>query len=269
MEKLNLKIDKDKCTKCGLCVTNCDCGVLAKDETGYPMTKAEEYCLSCQHCLASCPTGAFNAFGKSSESSILNKDFVNPDDMLGLIKTRRSCRHYKHENVSAENIQKLKDMLAWVPTGCNNHGLHFSIIEDIDIMDRYRQLTLDKLKKVLRFIPIKGKLKPYKTALLEGKDVIYQGAPHLIAVSVPKNAPCKEQDPIIALSYFELYANSLGLGSLWCGFATMSAKMFPSLYKKLNIPKTHKLSYIMLFGNPDIKFIKGTLPKPCPFSVVK
>ena len=54
---------------------------------------------------------------------------INSDDVLNLIQSRRSIRNYKQENVSKDTIQKLKDMLNYVPTGKNNHALHFSFID--------------------------------------------------------------------------------------------------------------------------------------------
>ena len=145
-----LKIDKEKCSKCGLCVKHCDCGFLTVDEEGYPKfdKNKEKFCLKCQHCLASCPNGAFSIFGKSSADSVKVKDYVNPDDMLGLIKTRRSCRHYKNENLDKETLSKLKNMLAWAPTGCNYHGLHFSVVEDVEVMASYKECTYKNLKKI-------------------------------------------------------------------------------------------------------------------------
>ena len=69
----------------------------------------------------------------------------NPDMILNLIQTRRSVRKYKQENVSPETIQKLKDMLKWVPTGCNYHRLHFSFIDDINVMNKFRNHVNEKI----------------------------------------------------------------------------------------------------------------------------
>lgn len=271
MTNMNLTIDKTKCTKCGLCIKGCDSCILEADSDGYPsvIKDLEEQCIGCQHCLASCPTGAFSIFGKSSADAIANKQFVDPQDLLGLIKTRRSCRRYKQQNVPQETIDKLKEMLAWAPTGCNDRGLHFCMVEDIEIMHMLSTQTINKVKKISPFIPSIGLIKYFKELLAEGKDPIYLNAPHMIVACINKKAPCKDYDPIIALSYFELYANSLGLGTTWCGIATGFLKLFPSIRKYLNIPSTHKLAYVMLFGLPDIKFAKGTLPDPCGFSSLK
>jgi hypothetical protein len=57
------------------------------------------------------------------------------------------------------------------------------------------------------------------------------------AVSRKMFAPgCDMVDPIIALSYFELYAASLGLGTLWDDFAVTVASAIPEVHKKLEIP---------------------------------
>lgn len=269
MTELNFLLDKDKCIKCGLCTKLCGFSAIEPSEEGYPECKDEKSCIMCQHCFASCPTGAISILGKKSENSIKKEAFVDPENMLNLIKTRYSCRNYKDENVSEQTIAKLKEMLAYVPTGCNNHGLHFSIIEDKEFMKSFTERALTILKQRLKFIPVFGALKKYKQRILKGQDIIFRGAPHMIVVSAPKNAPCKAYDPIIALSYFEIQANSMGLGTLWCGFAHALIKMFPEIQKKLNLPKTHELSYVMLFGYPKYNYARSVQREECSFSVLK
>lgn len=146
MSKLNFELNKDKCTKCGLCTKICRLGVIQISQDGYPEVCDESSCIKCQHCFASCPVGAISIFGKRSELSVNKELFVSPDNMLNLIKTRYSCRNYKDENVSVDKINKLKEMLAYVPTGCNNHGLHFAIVEDKAFMEDFREQALGMLK---------------------------------------------------------------------------------------------------------------------------
>lgn len=85
----------------------------------------ESRCLQCQHCLAICPTGALSFNGRNPE----NSESVNYDDLLTLIKSRRSVRQYKDEEIPEDTMNKLKEMLPYIPTGCNSHALHFSIVE--------------------------------------------------------------------------------------------------------------------------------------------
>lgn len=63
-------------------------------------------------------------------------------------------------------------------------------------------------------------LKGYVLDALEtGRDNLFRGAPHLLIASSPKTAPSPEADCFIALTYFELLAASMGLGTVWSGLA--------------------------------------------------
>lgn len=263
----NLKIDTEKCIHCGLCVKDCMAKSLEFDENKIPQfaSGGEKRCIQCQHCLAVCPTGALSILGKNPENSEPVKNAVNPDDLLNLIKSRRSFRYYKKENLNPEIMDKLKDMTAWVPTGVNNHKLIFSFIDDIEVMDNFREKVTKKLIKLLSnplAKPIADKFSRYKDAMINGEDIIFRGAPHIVAVSSPINAPCAQIDPIIALSYFELYAQSMGVATVWCGLAEICLQLFPELYTQLEIPENYKPYYVMLFGPADIKYTRTTQPEP-------
>ena len=273
MNCINLVIDEEKCIRCGLCVKDCTAGVLEQAENEVPKIaeNGEKRCIKCQHCLAVCPTGALSIFGKNPQDSDSIRE-VNSDDVLNLIKSRRSYRHYKQENLDKETMYKLKNMLNWVPTGCNNHRLHFAFIDDIAVMNDFRGYVTSTLIKILTKTPVKpimDKFGKYKNSFLNGEDVIFRGAPHLIVACTPIDAPCADIDPIIALSYFELYAQSLNVATVWCGFAAICFKMFPELCSQLKIPDGYKASYVMLFGPRDIKYARTTQPEPYTISTAE
>jgi len=117
--------------------------------------------------------------------------------------------------------------------------------------------------------PITKKFSRYKDAILRGEDIIFRNAPHLIVVSSPLTAPCANVDPIIALSYIELYAQSLGLGTCWCGFAQICVKMFPEISEMLEIPNGYKPVYAMLLGYPKVKYARTPQPEPYKISEIK
>jgi len=270
----NLEINKEKCIHCGLCIKECMSKIITFNEDKLPVSikEREKSCINCQHCLAVCPTGALSVNGKNSENSSETDKEFNPEKVLNLIKSRRSIRHFKRENVSPETIQKLKDMLNYVPTGVNNHGLYFSVVDDIEVMDELRKNVNERIIKIVSNNAIKAITKTferYTDAILKGEDIVFRGAPHLIVVSTPKNAPCKDIDGTIALSYFELYAKSLGVGTCWCGLAFACFKFIPGLKSILNIPKTHDIAYAMLFGYPEITHPRTTQPESVGFHTIK
>lgn len=265
MPEMKFVFDKSKCIHCGLCIKDCSINVLDFGEDKCPkvIKNGESLCFKCQHCFSICPVGAISIFGNNPENSPL----AEKKDLLNLIQTRRSCRHYKQEN--AEGIDKLKEMLKYIPTGCNYRGLHFSIIDNIDVMNKFRDKVNSAIIKYQNLKPVNAKFGRIVDDLLKGKDVIFRGAPHLIAVSVDKKSPCAPIDPVIALSYFELYANSLGLGTCWCGYAYIVLSLLPELQGQLEIPDTHKLAYVMLFGKPETQYSRCPQPEDYPITIVK
>lgn len=272
--KHKFNVDEEKCIRCGLCTEDCLTGAIEKNENGIPEMKNPLSCIKCQHCFAICPKGAISILDKNPKDSFEIKN-RNPDDILNLIQSRRSIRKFKKENVSKETIEKLKSMLNYVPTGCNNHKLQFSFIEDIDVMDDFRLKVNSKLISLMTKKPFSSllnklnKFSKYKDAFLNGEDIIYRNAPHMVVVSAPVDSPCPNQDGIIALSYFELYANSLGLGTLWCGFAQYVLKMFPSFCDYLQIPKGYMPIYVMLFGYSNIEYRRTIQPEPYIFTTIE
>lgn len=268
------KVNYEKCTKCGVCIENCPTKALDFDDYKSPKMNKPKNCMKCQHCLAICPVGAISIMDKNPDNSNEIKQ-INSEDILNLIQSRRSIRNYKQENASKETIQKLKDMLNFVPTGKNNHNLHFSFIEDIDVMDDFRSKVNKKIieffnKKPMKFLSKQfSKYEKLKLAIEKGKDVIFRGAPHLVVVSAPIDSPCPHQDGIIALSYFELYANSLNLGTCWCGYAHRVIKMFSEFSEYLQIPKGYVPIYVMLFGYKNIEYKRTIQPNPYSFTTIE
>ena len=93
MGKLNFKVDKNKCIGCGRCIADCSCDVLERGEDSLPkvVEGGEERCMKCQHCFAICPTGALSIHERKAENSELVNEDYNSDEILRLIKSRRSC----------------------------------------------------------------------------------------------------------------------------------------------------------------------------------
>ena len=257
------EIDKEKCIHCGLCIKDCSAKALSFDDEKFPQID-EKRCFKCQHCLVVCPTGALSVCSKHPENSEEIQEH-NSENLLNLIKSRRSVRHYKQENLDREKLEKLKHMLNWVPTGCNNHRLHFSFIDDIEVMNEFRGYLNGKIINALTKKPVKplvDKFGRYAKAFLNGEDIVFRGAPHMVVVSTPIDAPCYNIDPTIALSYFELYAQSMNIGTCWCGLAEFCLLVLPELSEYLQIPEKYKASYVMLFGEPDIKYSRTVQPEP-------
>jgi nitroreductase/NAD-dependent dihydropyrimidine dehydrogenase PreA subunit len=262
------------CVRCGLCLEVCPTKslVFAADFQPKFGKDGEERCTGCQHCLAVCPRKAISICGKDPEESPEISPLPEPDDMIRLIRSRRSIRKYRKEAVPAETIDRLLEMFRWVPTGVNHHSLQISVVRDPAVMEEIRNCVNTRFQEWLKEDdpPECARiLSRYKDQIVSGLDVIFRGAPHMVLVNVPETAPCAAVDPFIALSYFELYAKTLGIGTCWCGLAAAALKAVPEGYSRLGIPEGYRLGYAMLFGMADRQFLRATQPEPVPVFEVK
>lgn len=262
-----IKIDKEKCIQCGLCISDCVSKSIGLDQENYPKMIYGERCLACQHCMTICPQGALSFNEKNPDDS----EMPSNQTLLSLIKSRRSIRQFKEEELTEEELGKIKEMLPYIPTGCNSHKMHFSIVEKRAVMQTLKEKVNNKLIKLLNnkiLSPVVKHFETYKKSFENGEDIIFRNAPHMIVVSSPITAPCAPQDPIIALSYIELYANSLGFGTCWCGYGEICMKIFPELCEILGVPKGYAPIYTMLLGKSAVEYARTSQPEPYTISEI-
>ena len=260
---MTLKIDNSKCIKCEKCVNDCVCGALSMSENG---VTTNNYCINCQHCLAICPTGAisFDNLESSNCDKLVNFDGSEFDTLSRIMHNRHSIRNYKKDAVDPEIISEILHELRYIPTGCNFHDLQIRILGG-DKLDELRKVCAEKIVTMLDNGEIKkpfsGVLASMRDGLAAGNDMLFRNAPYLIVAAVNKKAPCPE-DGIIALSNFELLANSKKLGTCWCGVGFWIFKFIaPELAKYLEIDENHVVAHTMIFGYPDVEYVRKREPK--------
>lgn len=262
--KKSISIDKGKCIHCGKCIRDCIVNCIAFDSEKIPayVEGGANICVGCQHCMAICPVGALSFGGKNPADSEPTGNW-NSDEILRLIKSRRSFREYKNQDIPPELIKKIIVMLSYPPTGGNRDNLHFSIVGTVEKMRAISKFTYEKIQEREKLSPImKFALESHK----KGADFIYRGAASLIAVSIDLSktiAGCETADPIIPLSYLDLYAQSLGLGTLWSDMTLTIMREMPEVRALLEIPNGYTLDYIMLLGMPAIEY-KRTVQRELP-----
>lgn len=258
---LKFEVRLEKCTRCGLCAKDCPVNIIDLD-TGYPRIEKnkEKTCIRCQHCLAICPTAAISIFGRDpKQSRAIAGHFPDPDQLEILIRGRRSVRHYDDENLDPELIQRLLDVAWQAPTGINMRHVQFSVIDDKDSLAVFRQDAYRGLAEMIerRQLPedkafFAGFVRVWQE---KGVDVLFRGAPHLVVTSAPKGGPSPVPDCMIALSYFELFAQSLGIGTVWNGLVKWTINdLVPALKSRLHIPDDHVVGYAMAFGKPAVHY---------------
>lgn len=258
MIQRTITVEKEACIHCGLCIRDCVAACLEFDEEKIPryLPEGEQRCLACQHCMLVCPKGALS-FGGLQPEQCGTVSYGTHEELLKLIKSRRSTRAYKKEDLSQEQLDKLTEMLAYAPTGVNAPSVRFSLVATRKKMDKIRKITYDCLNTVRADSPLFIIKEMAEASKRAGKDLVYRGAPALVVASVDTKTAasvCQTVDPVIALSYLELYAASLGLGTVWDGIAVALARTFPEIEAQFQIPQGCKLSFLMALGIPDISY---------------
>jgi NAD-dependent dihydropyrimidine dehydrogenase PreA subunit len=67
-----IKVYKDLCKACGLCVAWCPKEVLAPDEENYPLTPGLDSCIGCKLCEWHCPDFAIEIIAPGTEVADVN-----------------------------------------------------------------------------------------------------------------------------------------------------------------------------------------------------
>ena len=139
-------------------------------------------------------------------------------DFLEIIKNRRSCRKYKPEQISDEELQKVLEAGTWAPTARGLQSPFIVAVQEKSLLDQLTRMNAEVMG-------VKGNP--------------YYGAPTYVLVFAPEGDPNGLQDGSLVLGNMMLAAYSIGLGSCWINreiemFSTDEGK---ALMAKMGLPE--------------------------------
>ncbi len=246
------------CVKCGICAEVCPIGIIGLDESG-PKLLSPNACVRCGHCVASCPHAALDHSKAPLAGQAPLGDFpvLDADTAARFLRSRRSIRRYKTDSVPKDTLLTLLDIARFAPTGGNTQGLSYLVVSDRELMKKITATVIAWIEEQARAGV--DWVKPYTRIAgvyrSTGRDVVLRDAPHLIVAIAPKNFPIGEKNTRYSLSYAELYAPSLGLGTCWAGFFEMCAFAgHPELYQLLAVPGDMAITGAIMAGYPVYRY---------------
>ncbi|HEY3376939.1 MAG TPA: nitroreductase family protein, partial [Armatimonadota bacterium] len=143
------------------------------------------------------------------------------------------------------------------PTGVNRCELTFTVIDDKAVMGRLQHQVMTALAQAAaenRIPPAYAYLHAATSWRYEyGVKLLFRTAPHALLISAPPDAPCPDQDIALTLGYFDLLAQSAGLGTVWWGMLRMVLATAPELKAFFDLPADHHY-FAMLFGLPAVQY---------------
>ncbi len=257
-----LIVDESKCKRDGICAEVCPSRIIIlKGKEGFPQipVKLEAGCIQCGHCVSVCPHGALDHQRVPAEScpTIDPALAVSEAQAEQFLRSRRSIRVFKDDAVEKAKIQRLIDIARYAPTAGNSQRVSWRVVTHRETMDQTAELTAAYLKHVIDTRP-KGSYPVYYPAMVAGhkagRDPILRRAPVLLVASTPKMPSNGFVDISLALSYLELMAPALGLGTCWAGLVYSALANDPRVKHLLGIPEDHTFFYSMLVGYPKYRY---------------
>jgi len=259
-----LKIDADKCKRDGFCVRDCAAAIISLlegDTVPEIIPDSEGFCLDCGHCVAVCPHGALSHERIPIEDSpaIADELRIGEAQALQFLRSRRSVRHFRDKTVEKDKIRKLIEGARYAPTGGNTQMVEWLVLTDKERIRNLSALTAEWLRGLARDPEIAAAT-PYLVKAVaawdQGYDAVLRGAPVLIVASTPREAMNGMVDLTLALSYLDLLAPAMGLGTCWAGLLQGALQNSPAVKTALGLPENHTHHYPMMLGYPDLKYYR-------------
>lgn len=278
-------VDKDKCSKCNLCVEVCS-SYLKKGDDGYPTARLDDDkenimgCIQCGNCMMLCPQGAIEIKGEDIDKKHLRNIDSSPadfDSLNALFLKRRSCRKFREEDVSKEILDKIIDAAATSAVSIPPSEVKVLIINGRDKVNTLKNdliKALDKFVKfmnpfmlrILRIFAGKTQYKMFNDFVIplskvliqcdkDGADYLFYDAPTVMIFYGSENTD--KEDWMIAATQATLAAQALGLGTCFIGTVGGMLEHDSKLRKKYGFKKSDKIGMAFILGYPDLKFKKG------------
>ncbi len=256
-----IKVNSEKCTKCGLCEKICR-GTLVMSDLGPKVDN--DLCIECGHCVAVCPNGALDSTKTplDNQVQIQKEKLIDSDIAATFLRSRRSIRTFQKRDVSREIISELLNIARFAPTACNSQGLSYHVIDNHEILHKITSIIADWTEEsiengVLKNSPwVQNTVSTIEQYRNDNKDTILRDAPCLvIATALREQKELGRDNTHFSLTYVQLYAQTLGLGTCWSGlFEYCSMAEYEPLLRLLNISKDRVVTGALLVGYPLYNF---------------
>jgi nitroreductase/ferredoxin len=258
-----IKVDADKCKRDGFCVRDCPTAIIALPEQGLPeISRSNEgSCLECGHCVAVCPFGALTHSRVPIEKSptILEALRSSEEQAEQFLRSRRSVRHFLDKPVERVKVRRLIEIARYAPTGGNSQMVEWIVLDDQPKIKEISGLTVDWLREIVKNPQVVA-ASPYLPLAVAawdaGYDSVLRGAPVLITAIAPGEAMNGMVDLTLALSYLDLFATPMNLGTCWAGLLQGALLHSPKVKEAVGIPSAYPHHYPIMVGYPEVKYFR-------------
>ena len=268
-----IQIDTARCIGCGLCAGDCFPSAISLKDKKAVLANPEN-CIGCGHCIAICPRAAVQDDALDAADVHPVQFDAPPDALLGLMRSRRSCRHYTEKPVDDSEKTALLEAARACPTAKNLQGTRYILVEEkipalldaaLRALDQVGQRQLQtatdpgEIRRANNFVAWNQKRQTDRTF-----DPLFFHAP-LLMLFVTDQPDAR--DAAAAAAYTELMAASMGLGCLYSGYFTACAAGSPEIHSLLGLASGEQVARCLVLGHPNVKF-QRTAPRKKPNVII-
>jgi nitroreductase/NAD-dependent dihydropyrimidine dehydrogenase PreA subunit len=275
-------IDYDKCTECGMCVDACTAKLYSEtDDKNKKIVfrNPHDVCVKCGHCIAVCPEEAIlfdhEDLAYNFEGTKNLPDIVSYDDLMKILRMRRSIRVYKDKPVPKKKLEQVLQAMRYAPTASNRQNWQLTVVTNKKEIAYLSKESTKDLKLAKRLLPLRYLALPFLSAGLrkrakdprtevildrelgaveKGEDIVFFDAPCVIILySRPYTSNMAANDAGVVITHGMLAAQALGLGTCWIGIAQ---RVFQKrkIKKHFKVPKGYNVYGVITLGIPDIEY---------------
>ncbi len=265
-----LTVDREACRQDGICSEVCPVRIItlsSPDEYPALLPGGEAFCIRCGHCVAVCPHGALRHGDMPIEEFPLidRAAMPAPDQVMQFMRSRRSIRNYKPEPLERETLTMLIDLARHAPSGHNGQPVRWTVVQDDGDVQRMAGLVADWMQHLIdEKNPLAAALhmEHVVKAWAAGADRICRQAPHMIVATADKADRTAPAAATIALTYLELAAHAIGVGTCWAGYFNMAAGLWPPLREALDLPADETPLGSMMAGHARYRYQRLAARRP-------
>lgn len=246
MEQPQVIIDAGQCIGCGLCSKVC---VAHNIRINHKKAKTiMDSCIMCGQCSAVCPKNAVSIVGyESKQVEKKENKSLNPDDLLHVIRFRRSIRNFKETEIPKEAIRQILEAGRLTHTAKNMQDVSFIVLDKEK--DRIEKMAVRLFRAVKPLADVFGPM--VRNNKIDDHFFFFNSS--MVIVILAKN----KTNGILAAQNMEFVAEANGLGVLYSGFFTMAANVSMKIKKALRIPKGKKVAMTLVLGYPNVEFFRS------------
>jgi nitroreductase/NAD-dependent dihydropyrimidine dehydrogenase PreA subunit len=282
--RMMIRINQDLCKACGICGHVCPRHILetiVKNDEKITIISSERLnlCMKCGHCVAVCPNNAIQVEGLKSEEFAPFKELdIDDNQLLSLMKQRRSIRRYKDKPVPREIINRIIDAAHSSPTGTSGRTTGVIVIDNPKTLAAFSELVYglyEGLEKNLKnpiarfFIKRKKGKKIIRTLqdfvmpgmhwyirwYREGKsNEILRDCPALMLFHSPIYEPMGAENCLIAAFHAIMMAQVMRIGTCFNDLIPPACNMIPEIRNLLGLPDDREVYASITMGYSKYQF---------------